>query len=100
MTEKIELPKCLFPAYMVEIIGDTDSKIEGITLDAIDYQIIIYGFDGNELYNNKETNIYCLRDVEDDDLISDVGDFLCETWRMEVFCPNAVENYKRPNDRK
>lgn len=88
MTEKIELPKCLFPAAL--------AVIKGATPNAIEFEITIYGFDGNEIYSNKKTNTYALRDNEDDELISDVGDYLCEAWRMEVFRPNIFETYKRP----
>lgn len=90
MTEKIELPKCLLPAALV--------VIKGATKDAIAFEISICDSKGKNIFSNKHTNQYSLRDGDetDDKLICDVGDYLCEAWRMDVFAPDIFKAYKRP----
>lgn len=66
----IDLPTEFFPAITVSIDYSSTEEF---------YPIIIYGFDGNEIYY-KETNIYLMRDQESITSIAEIGEYICNIF--------------------
>jgi hypothetical protein len=69
--DTIELSRDFYPAVSATIECEADDTT---------YMICVYGFDGNLMYE-EETNIYSMRDDEED-WIAKIGEFLCENWTL------------------
>jgi hypothetical protein len=73
MISNITLPPHFFPA--TQVVLDYSSVDET-------YPITIFGFDGNELYQER-TNIYLMRDEEHINSIADIGEYLCNILTLQ-----------------
>lgn len=72
MIKTIHLPTEFFPATEVIIDYDHENEV---------YPVIIYGFDGNTIYEER-TNIYLMKEEENISSIAEIGNYLCKVFKI------------------
>jgi hypothetical protein len=81
----IQLPNKFFPCTHVEITCIHEENPS--------YDIMVYGFDGNEVYNLKDTTVEHIIDSTVNQKLLDIATWLDENWRILDY-NHVVPTYK------